>query len=333
MKKLALLVTVVAAASCNSSGSKAEPLDAGAPAVAPAPAPPPADPLEEAGLQRLSLTIDGALELSMRNAVDSDVAAPLSQVTARLLVWWVDVRRDLRKGDKLDVIYDLPPGEEPLIHALRFYSNKNERDYRAYLFQPEGARWPRYFQPTAEELEERLEHGPIDEYQQVTSVLRDGRKHRGVDFKTPVGSPVKMPFDAHLTRKNWRFRGNGNCLEFRDSKSRRIIFLHLDELPKDLAVGKTYRAGQLVARSGNTGHSTAPHLHYQLENAAGKVLDPYEVHQTYRARLEASQVPAFEATRARYDRMLEPDKAPAPTPVASVPAAEPVPAPQAAAAP
>jgi murein DD-endopeptidase len=331
LKKLVLLVAMVAAASCNSSGSQAEPLDAGAPAVAPAPPPPPADPLKEAGLRRLSITIDGALELSMRGAVGSEVAAPLSQVTARLLVWWVNVRRDLRRGDKLDVIYDLPPGEEPLIHALRFYSNKNERDYRAYLFQPEGARWPRYFQPSAEELEERLEHGPIDEYQQVTSILRDGRRHRGVDFKTPVGTPVKMPFDARLVRKNWRFRGNGNCLEFRDSKNRRIIFLHLDELPKDLVVGKTYRAGEVVARSGNTGRSTAPHLHYQLENAAGKVLDPFEVHETYRAQLDASLIPAFEAAKARYDRMLEPDKAP--PPVASAPAAQPVPASQAAAAP
>lgn len=271
----------------------------------PPPPPPPAlAPETEARLQTVSLEISGSLEGSLRRAIDAEVAVPLSQVTARMLVWWVDVARDLRKGDTLSLAYELPKGKEPLLHAVRFHSGKADRTWRAYRFQPEGQRFGRYFDESGVEIEETLKNGPIDTYDQITSILRDGRGHRGVDFKAPTGTPVKMPFDATLTRKNWKTRGNGNCLEFKDRRGRRIVFLHLDELPKDLKVGKLYRTGEVVARSGNTGRSTAPHLHYQLETAKGKLLDPFEEHETYRRQIPESERPRFTATVQRYDELL-----------------------------
>ena len=218
-----MLLAVIAAASCQRQ-APASP-DAGpAPVAQPAPPPPPVDPLVAAGLERASFTVEGPFETSLREVVGAEVAAPLAQVTARLLVWWVDVQRELRKGDHVDVVYSRPPGKEPLIHALRFYSNKNGREHRAYLYQPKGSSFSRYYDETGAEVEERLVNSPADDYDQVTSVLRDGRGHRGVDFKTPVGTPVKMPFDARLTRKNWKFRGNGNCLEFKAFKSIEDVF-------------------------------------------------------------------------------------------------------------
>ncbi|MFN7132864.1 MAG: M23 family metallopeptidase, partial [Myxococcales bacterium] len=193
----------------------------------------------------------------------------------------------------------------PLVHALRFYSNKNGREHRAYLYRPEGAPFGRYYDADGVEVEERLENGPLDHYEQVTSLLRDGRRHKGVDFKTPTGTAVKMPFDATLTRKNWNFRANGNCLEFKDTQGRRILFLHLSELPKSLAVGRHVRRGEVVAQTGNSGRSTAPHLHYQLETGSGKVLDPFDVHRTYRTRLDPAHATAFAAQKAKLDALLD----------------------------
>jgi murein DD-endopeptidase MepM/ murein hydrolase activator NlpD len=64
------------------------------------------------------------------------------------------------------------------------------------------------------------------------------------------------------------------------------------------------RKGEEIAASGNSGHSTAPHLHYQLEDAGGKVLDPFKVHRTTRVALPAADRPAFEAERSRLDARL-----------------------------
>ncbi len=167
----------------------------------------------------------------------------------------------------MDVLYEMRPGEEPLVHAVRFTSNKTGQTHRAYRFQAAGDNNPRYYLPSGEELELRLEHSPLDDYEQVTSLLRDGRRHKGVDFKTAVGTPVKAPFTGVVRRKNWNFRFNGNCVELEEvgGKRRRALFLHLDELPRSLKVGDRFAVGSMLGRSGNTGRSFAPHLHYQLD--------------------------------------------------------------------
>ncbi len=95
--------------------------------------------------------------------------------------------------------------------------------------------------------------------------MRDGRGHKGVDFKTPMGSPVKAPFEATVVRKNWNWKGNGNSIELHESGGHgwTVLFLHLSE-PSSLASGAHVSRGEVVGKSGNTGHSFAPHLHYQL---------------------------------------------------------------------
>ncbi|MDR0967051.1 MAG: M23 family metallopeptidase [Myxococcales bacterium] len=300
------LLALLAFVHCSSPAAEPPPAPPPVAAPEPPPPPPPALPSEtEARLQTVFVEISGSLEGSLRQRLDADVAVPLSQVTARMLVWWVNVSKDLRKGDTLQIAYELPRGKEPLLHAVRFSSGKADRTWRAYRFQSAGQLFGRYFDESGTEIEETLKNGPIDAYEQITSILRDGRKHRGVDFKAPTGTPVKMPFDATLTRKNWKSRGNGNCLDFKDRSGRRIIFLHLDELPKDLKVGKLYRAGEVVAQSGNTGRSTAPHLHYQLETAHGKLLDPFEVHETFRRQLPDAERERFNAVIQRYDELLQ----------------------------
>jgi len=275
-------------------------------AVAAAPAPVAADPLKAAGLSHATIRVDGPLETAVTAAAGPEVGPALAQVVTRTLVWWVDVPGDIRRGDTLDVLYEVRPGEEPLVHAVRFASNKTGQTHRSYRFQPELDKNPRYYLPSGEELELRLENSPLDDYEQVTSLLRDGRRHKGVDFKTPVGTPVKAPFTGTVARKNWSFRYNGNCIELQEvgGKHRRALFLHMDELPRSLKVGDRFNVGAVLGRSGNSGRSFAPHLHYQLEAADERVLDPYETHRTYRRSLAPALRSAFEAEVRRLDGLL-----------------------------
>ena len=126
-----------------------------------------------------------------------------------------------------------------------------------------------------------------------------------MDFKAPLGTPVRSPVAGTILKRNWHWRANGNCLEIVDAQSRRhVIFLHLQEVPKSMKPGVKVRAGEQVALSGNTGHTTAPHLHYQLMSPDGRVLDPFKVHETERRNLPADQLPAFKAEAARLDALL-----------------------------
>jgi murein DD-endopeptidase MepM/ murein hydrolase activator NlpD len=181
------------------------------------------------------------------------------------------------------------------VHAVRFTSGKLGKTVEAYRYQPKGAPFARFFQPDGTELEERLADAPLDSYEQITSLLRDGRRHKGVDFKAPVGTPVRATFDGVITRKNWNFRGNGNSLEVEESggQHRTALYLHLSELPKSVQAGQRVRKGEVIAQSGNSGHSFAPHLHYQLMQGE-KVVDPFDSHATTRASLAAADKPAFD---------------------------------------
>src|SRR5712692_8768601 len=196
------------------------------PVAAPAVAPPvPPDPLKQAGLRRVSVALDGALETALVSTLGAELGKTLAQVISRTLVWWVSIPGGLRRGDRIEALFQERPNEEPLLYALKF--TKLGQTFRAYRFKPEGASFARSYLSTGEELEVRLKDAPLDDYEQVTSLIRDGRKHKGVDFKTPVGSPVKATFDGTITRKNWNFRGNGNSLELSEigGEHRSALFL------------------------------------------------------------------------------------------------------------
>jgi murein DD-endopeptidase MepM/ murein hydrolase activator NlpD len=284
-----------------------------APAVVDA-GPPPPPPVIDAGppvpvddgTKKVQVTLERGrpLEKLLDDKVGRETAPALALVMTRLQLWWMDLK-EAQPGDVITAVYELPPNHEPVIRALRYQSTKYNKAFAAYYFQAPGTPFGRYYQADGQELEERLKDSPIANYEQVTSFLKDGRRHQGVDFKCPVGTPVVMPFDGELVKKNWNWHGNGNCLEFVDAQSgRHAKFLHLSELPNSLQPGQHFKKGQQVAVSGNTGHTTAPHLHYQLESPSKQVLDPFKIHETYRARLDAQALTDFQKEQVRLDQQL-----------------------------
>ena len=269
----------------------------------PAAAVDPVDPADEiTGPKVFAGPIDRSLYQTFAGRLPRKLADPLTAVTGRLLVWWLDPARDLRKGDSIEVLY-LPSTPEPKVLALRFQSGKAGKTFEAYAFQPDPEGPMRYFDAEGVEVEARLKNSPIDTYEQVTSLLSDGRGHQGVDFKTPIGTPVKAPFDVTVSRVNWSTRRNGNCLDLSGPGGVHVLFLHLDKMAEGIRAGRKVKQGEVVAFSGNTGRSTAPHLHYQLQKGR-KVLDPFRYHQTSHARLPEAAQAAFTREKQRLTKKL-----------------------------
>lgn len=260
---------------------------------------------DRSGLKAFTATVAGPLETAVVGQVGREVGGPLTQVVTRSLVWWLKVPGDLLKGDTLTAVYEERDGQEPLVHAVRFTSRKFGKTYEAFRFQAKGDAHARFIQLDGTTLEEQLVDPPIDDYEQITSLLRDGRRHKGVDFKAPVGTPVRATFDGVIARKNWNFRGNGNSLELEETggQGRTALFLHLSELPKSVQPGDKVKRGQVIAKSGNTGRSFAPHLHYQLMKGA-TVVDPFESHKTRRDALPSADRADFDAQVAKLKALM-----------------------------
>ncbi len=264
---------------------------------------PPASPADAIiGPKVFAGPIDRSLYQTFAGRLPRKLADPLTAVTGRLLVWWLDPSRDLRKGDAIEVLY-LPTSPEPRVLALRFSSGKAGKTFEAYAFQPEKDGPMRYFDAEGVEVEARLKNSPIDTYEQVTSLLSDGRGHQGVDFKCPIGTPVKAPFDVTVSRVNWSTRRNGNCLDLSGPGGVHVLFLHLDKMAEGIRPGRKVKQGEIVAYSGNTGRSTAPHLHYQLQKGR-RVIDPFKHHSTSHLRLSEGTRAAFQKEKARLTKKL-----------------------------
>ena len=87
--------------------------------------------------------------------------------------------------------------------------------------------------------------------------------HLGRDYGVPVGTPVFAPYAGDIG-----FAGNagtfGNLVVISNS-SWNIYLGHLSSI--STATGDHVNAGNQVGLSGNTGHSTGPHLHFEQHTA------------------------------------------------------------------
>ncbi len=96
------------------------------------------------------------------------------------------------------------------------------------------------------------------------------RMHRGVDLAVPEGTLVAAT-GAGLVRRASEDAVNGRCVVLDHGHGVTTAYLHNEALLVD--AGDPVARGQPISRSGSTGRSTGPHLHYQLE-IAGVAVDP-----------------------------------------------------------
>lgn len=247
------------------------------------------------------------------------LAELLSAHVSRNLVFSLDMRSEVYPGDKISVVFKTVTDEERRtrpdspdeieVIAVKYKSIKLGKDFSFYSFKPADKKFTAFYDASGESVEKHLKNSPIKEWIQITSVLKDrSPKHDGIDFKTPVGTPVYAPFSGKVIRTNWKTRFNGTSMSAELSTNPRtyMVLLHLDKLyVKD---GQSFKAGDHIADSGNSGRSYAPHLHYQLQKEPGKtraIIDPIKYHGSFRSQIKDSDKAAFEARKKELDSLMK----------------------------
>lgn len=95
--------------------------------------------------------------------------------------------------------------------------------------------------------------------------------HEGIDFSAPTGTPIYSPGDGVVKTIKNSHRGYGNRLVIDHGYNYQTVYAHLHEFK--VKRGDTVKRGQLIGTIGNTGKSTAPHLHYEVRRN-GKAVNP-----------------------------------------------------------
>ncbi len=94
--------------------------------------------------------------------------------------------------------------------------------------------------------------------------------HDGVDLAVPVGTPVASSKAGQVIFAGEK-GGYGKVVIVEHAKGYRTIYGHLDSI--NVEAGDRVRQGQVLARSGNTGRSTGPHLHFEIQKD-GRPINP-----------------------------------------------------------
>lgn len=86
-------------------------------------------------------------------------------------------------------------------------------------------------------------------------------KHSGIDLRAGIGTPVHAPESGVVRSAGW-MKGYGRIVIIDHKNGYSTRFAHLNEYLVE--IGQIVEKGNLIAKTGNTGRSTGPHLHYEV---------------------------------------------------------------------
>jgi murein DD-endopeptidase MepM/ murein hydrolase activator NlpD len=228
--------------------------------------------------------------------------AELAFGIAEVLQWDLDFSRDLRRGDRFEVVYDEieVDGRRQGIGAIWGLAFENGgRRVEAYRYGAEGG----YYDADGRPLEKMFLRSPL-KFAHVTSrfshrrlhpVLKVYRPHWGVDYRAAIGTPVHVTANGVVTFAG-RDRGGGNVVKVRHASGYLSAYLHLSKFAPGIRPGRRVSQGEVIAYSGNTGLSTAPHLDYRVQRD-GHWIDPLTLKNVPADPIPAAEVAAFESWR------------------------------------
>ena len=97
------------------------------------------------------------------------------------------------------------------------------------------------------------------------------KMHTGIDFTAKIGTEIFATGDGIVTTAIKSRTGYGNHVVIKHGFGYQTLYAHLNRI--DVRVGQKIKRGNTIGSVGNTGTSTAPHLHYEvIQN--GKKVDP-----------------------------------------------------------
>ena len=254
-------------------------------------------PLERI-LQRTVGTIDS-------NLYDTALAAGMpNQVLMEMVHIFsfdVDFQREIQRGDRFEVLYEAvfnKAGEfvenGPILYAAL---EVGEREVELFRFESEEGPAD-YLDAKGASVRKALMRTPINGARLSSGygmrrhpILGYNKKHLGVDFAAPTGTPIYAGGDGTITMLGWH--GNfGKYIRIRHNSTYSTGYAHLNGYAKGMKRGKRVRQGQVIAYVGSTGMSTGPHLHYEVMRG-NKRINPMTLKLPSGRKLEGRELAAF----------------------------------------
>src|SRR5216117_1455079 len=245
----------------------------------------------------------------------------LAWAIADVYDWEVDFTRDLRPGDRVEVLIERlqsPDGEKRFRRILA--ARVDVAGSPSFAFAFDGANGQGgFYDDRGRSLRRAFLRAPL-RFSHISSrfggrfhpILRRWRTHEGTDYAASYGTPVRATADGIVTEAG-RNGGYGNLIEIRHANGIRTRYGHLSRFATGVHVVQRVSQEQTIGYVGSTGLSTGPHLHYEfLVN--GRPTNPQRKDFGAGAPVPSKLKSQFDDARAQLLAELEPSGLPVASP-------------------
>jgi murein DD-endopeptidase MepM/ murein hydrolase activator NlpD len=269
---------------------------------------------EAAQLERRVLMKSAEIRNSLFGATDAaGLPDTIATQIADIFSTDIDFHRDLRKGDRFSVVYEVfydrgEPVKSGRVLAAEFINQG--KPYSAVYFNTadnEGG----YYTADGKNLRKQFLRSPL-EFSRITSgfstarfhpVLQTWRAHKGIDYGAPTGTRVKATADG-VVEIAGRQGGYGNVVVLRHQTKFTTWYGHLSGIANGLRKGKRVAQGEVIGFVGATGLATGPHLHYEFRiNDVHQ--NPLRVAMPAATPISPETKPKFDQTARLYTERLD----------------------------
>ena len=212
------------------------------------------------------------LQSLYKAATDQNIPPNTIIEFARIYGFQVDFQRDIRKGDKFQIMYEVYiDNKDKIIQTgeILFANLKlSGQDNSLYYFDKKDVQG--HYNKNGKSVQKALMKTPINGARLSSSFgMRkhpiDGfnKMHRGTDFAAPKGTPIMASGNGIVKKAGW-CGGGGNCVKIKHNSTYETVYAHMSKFARGIKKGVRVKQGQTIGYVGSTGKSTGPHLHYEV---------------------------------------------------------------------
>jgi murein DD-endopeptidase MepM/ murein hydrolase activator NlpD len=214
----------------------------------------------------------------------------------------VDFQREVRRGDKLRVVYetlreagsfDAPVAGRILALQMTVGGKRLDAVWVDNTILG-GGTGGRYLTFDGKAVKQGFLRNPL-EFSRTTSgftesrlhpVFKDWRAHKGVDFSAPAGTRIRASGDGIVDFIGTQ-RGYGNVVVLKHNQTHTTLYAHMQDFAEGLKLGARVRQGDVIGFVGQTGWATGPHLHYEFR-VNNEPVDPLGVELPSNVAIDAT---------------------------------------------
>ncbi len=225
----------------------------------------------------------------------------------------IDFQREIREGNKIKIFYEeFNDQKQNFIKSGEIYFAEiqlHNHSYELYRFENKNKNLVGYFDSKGKSATKALMKTPINGARLSSGygmrkhpILGYNKKHQGVDFAAPTGTPIMAAGTGHIEYVG-NNGGAGKYIRIKHLNGYKTAYAHLSKYASGISKNVKVNQGQTIGYVGSTGLSTGPHLHYEVW-FNGERINPMTMKLPSGKKLENEELVSFLKLKEEIDIKL-----------------------------